>query len=727
MTKKILTLSLITSSALYATPSVAPINTGDILRQVQPVQLPIEEKRIPVFIQHDSNTSDKSLQQPKIHKELVKPYTSEKIMKRNDFHDQQSEAKKDNTVKIKKFLFRGNNSIKADELRKVIIDYNNRELNVKSVLDAADDITAYYRTKGFANAKAYIYKKDIHEDTITITISAKNHSEIINDPELLKKEDAFSTSSIVSSSKNTQQDAQIPQNERVEPQSNLNQTVEATLYVKEFYFSGNSVFSYETLSELVKSYQNKELGINALKEVASVITKYYRDNGYFVARAYMPKQNMKNNKVEIAVIEGTYSSFELKNSSLVDTVEVQGYMDYLKGGELVSTMSLERQMLIINDLSGAQVTNAEVYPGAAVGTSDFRITISPTPKYSGYAIADNYGSRYTGENRLSVGGYINSLSGIGDTLSLSALISNTADLKNGRIAYDRPLGYNGLKGGLSFSATDYTLSEISNYEGYGRTNSYNAYIAYPILKTRAHTQNVQLDYDHKDMKDTSGATGLATESQKSIDALTFKGSDKRNTSIASLPGSLNASLGYTLGHLGLENANAKATDVAGLHSGGNYTKLTLNAIQSQYLLESTTLQTTFKAQKSFGHNLDSSEDLSVGGSNGVRAYEDSELSGDAGYALSLDLIYTLPKLDQISHNTSLFLDHARIWKNTTTFNIEDNIRNLNALGVGYSLNFQNFDLKTTLAHGFGSESTPTTEADFSTNKNKFLIQGMMRF
>lgn len=49
------------------------------------------------------------------------------------------------------------------------------------------------------------------------------------------------------------------------------------------------------------------------------------------------------------------------------------------------------------------------------------------------------------------------------------------------------------------------------------------------------------------------------------------------------------------------------------------------------------------------------EDLSVAGSNGVRAYEDSELSGDQGYVLSLDLIYTLPNVDQISHshNTSI--------------------------------------------------------------------------
>lgn len=499
------------------------------------------------------------------------------------------------------------------------------------------------------------------------------------------------------------------------------------VFVKSFKFSGNTAFSSETLSALVKPYEGKEVGINGLKEIASIITKYYRDNGYFVARAYVPTQFMENAIVEIAIIEGTYGAFDMKNTSHVDTSEVQNFMDELKHGHIVSTMSLERQMLLINDLSGAQVTNAEVYPGVAVGTSDFRITVFPTPKYSGYAMADNYGSRYTGENRLLVGGSINSLTGIGDSLSLSGLISNTADLKNVRAGYDRPLGYTGLKGGISVSSTKYILDEMpSDYEAFGQTNSYNAYVSYPTLKTRAHIQTVQMDYDHKDMKDSSGIPGSVDESIKSLDALTMKMTDKSNTSLFNLPGSLYASAGITGGHIGMQNATAYSND-ASLNSAGNYMKANLSAMHTQALQQNTTLQTNFKAQKSFGNNLDSAEDISVGGSNGVRAYEDSELSGDQGYSLSLDLIYALPKINLLSHNTSVFFDHARVWKNSTIFNTEDNIRTLHAIGVGYAINFQNFDLKATFAHGFGSEATPTTEADISTSTNKFLLQGMMRF
>jgi hypothetical protein len=53
------------------------------------------------------------------------------------------------------------------------------------------------------------------------------------------------------------------------------------------------------------------------------------------------------------------------------------------------------------------------------------------------------------------------------------------------------------------------------------------------------------------MKDSSGATGLVDEAKKVLDALTLKATDKRNTSLLNLPGSLYASAGYTIGHLGL--------------------------------------------------------------------------------------------------------------------------------------------------------------------------------
>ena len=530
----------------------------------------------------------------------------------------------------------------------------------------------------------------------------------------------------------TQQKPQFQEEEKVLPtvskeyKAPLVMQDSTTALIKEFTFSGNTKLNSAELQTLVQPYMNQQLGINKLKEITSLITKYYRDHGYFVARAYLPEQKVKDGIIEIAIVEGTYGAFDIKNSSLVNDKTVQGFMDHLKNGQVVSVPSLERQMLLINDLSGVVVTGAEVYPGKEVGTSDFKVTTSPTNKYSGYGIIDNYGSRYTGEERVSVGATVNSLTHVGDTLSLTGMLSNTANLKNAGLSYERPLGYSGLKGGVSGSITDYTLKEIPNYDGYGEALSFNAFVSYPLIKTRSVTQNIGVYYAHKTMSDSSGNTGSVTEAKKSVDSVKLSFDDKRATNLFAHQGRLFSTLSVTGGHVNMDNDVAKTNDAL-INSQGTYSKANLNLYHTQQLSTKTTLNTTLNAQKSFGKNLDSSEDISVGGSNGVRAYEDAELSGDQGYALSLDLAYSLPKVKQADHKASLFIDHAEVWKNTTVFNTEKNVKSLDALGIGYTLNYKNFDLKASYAHAFGADSTPTSEAEFSTCKEKFLIQGMMRF
>ena len=498
-----------------------------------------------------------------------------------------------------------------------------------------------------------------------------------------------------------------------------------TTLVKEIKLSGNSVYPTFELNMLVSQFVNQQVGMNKLKEITSIVTKYYRDNGYFVARAYLPQQTIKDGIIEIAIIEGTYGGFDIKNSSLVNDSEVQNFMDYLKNGQTVSTESLERQMLLINDLSGVIVTNAEVYPGKEVGTSNFAITTNPTNKFSGYSIVDNYGSRYTGEYRLNAGATVNSVSKVGDSLGVSGLISNTANLKNAGVNYERPLGYSGLKGSLNASTTEYEMDKIPNYDAFGTAKNVGAGLSYPIVKTRSYSQTVYLDYTHKIMDDTSGAIANTEKSEKSVDSVTLKLDEKRNTNLFDHSGKLTTSIGITGGNANMDNSVAQINDAL-IKTDGNFAKLNLSVVHAQQLNPEFTLKTTAKAQKSF-KNLDSSEDMSVGGSNGVRAYEDSELSGDQGYALSLDLIYALPKVNQINHSASVFVDNAKIWKNDNRFNSEDNQRNLNAVGLGYDLNYKSLDFRTTFAHGFGGESTPTSEAEFSTNKNKILAQAIMRF
>lgn len=487
--------------------------------------------------------------------------------------------------------------------------------------------------------------------------------------------------------------------------------------VKSFKLSGNTIFKTEVLLSLVSSYNNKELTLAELKDAASVITKYYRDKGYFVARAYIPAQELDSGVVEIAIIEGLYGSFEIKNSSLVNNKTVQGFMDKLQGGDVVSTMSLERQMLLINDLAGAEVTNAEVLPGKEIGTSDFRITAEPTQKYSGYAIADNYGSKYTGRNRVTVSGSINSVTGIGDSLGMSVMESLTTNLKNGSINYAAPIGYSGLKADASASITTYKLAseyESSHIHGIARTAG--AGLSYPIIKTRSYTLNTTLHIDHKELGDSSDSNSPALTALKKVDSCAMGVNENRKTALFGKPGMLNSSVTLGLGTVYMDNATAKTND-ATLNSEGNYAKLIASISHTQSFTPEFSLQTSLKAQTSLFSNLDSSEDFSVGGAYGVRGYTDGELSGDKGVAFGIEPTYTLPAYNNISHKLSCFYDYGRVIKNTNKWSgLTGNERTLQAVGVGYAAQYRDLSVKASFARGIGANAAPTAESNAPSNK-----------
>ncbi len=84
--------------------------------------------------------------------------------------------------------------------------------------------------------------------------------------------------------------------------------------VVSFKITGNTVFPEATLQELVRDQVGQELDLAGLDHAAGVISQYYRSQGYFVARAYLPAQEIASGNLEIAVIEGRLGAIKFTHS-----------------------------------------------------------------------------------------------------------------------------------------------------------------------------------------------------------------------------------------------------------------------------------------------------------------------------------------------------------------------------------------------------------------------------
>ena len=483
------------------------------------------------------------------------------------------------------------------------------------------------------------------------------------------------------------------------------------IYVKDCEFEGNEHISSNELNELIKEFKDKELSFVELQNIASIITKEYRNKGYFVARAYVPKQNIQENKdvLKIAIIEGNYGEFKLNNNSRVKDSIVQGMLDDAKQRDnAINTNTLERSLLIINETPGVIVTQADVKPGEEVGTSDFIIKTESSNLYKGYVAADNYGSKYVGKNRMMAGIDVESPFKIGDELSLNGMISNGADLKNYKIAYNVPLMSNGLRGEISYANTDYNLvklgSGIIDEEYYGDTKTIEAKVIYPIIKSKDEKLDFTATYSNKDISSTTDETDV-----KKINVIELGFSHEKNQKILSKDSVVRLEGMFTVGELDDENT-----------MNGSYQKISVNTGIDMNFTPIYSMSTNLQMQKAFKNkNLDGTEDMSVGGINGVKVFPDAELSAENAIVLNTEVFAKLPEIMSYKHKVGLFYDVGTATMSDKTIDSTFESRTLQDIGIGYYSNYKNAFSKVQLARVVGGEKIQTEEEG---DKTRLLLQ-----
>jgi len=181
---------------------------------------------------------------------------------------------------------------------------------------------------------------------------------------------------------------------RIEPGSALASAASDAMKitVNHLQVSGARLYPEAELVALTGFRPGSELALADLRAMAMKITERYRSNGYFVAQAYLPAQEIKDGAVTIAVVEGQYGKVAVRNQSNLSDGLVSSQLEGLKTGDTVAIAPLESRLLLLSDIPGVSVTSTLV-PGASVGASDLIVDVVPGQRVTGSIDADNAGNR----------------------------------------------------------------------------------------------------------------------------------------------------------------------------------------------------------------------------------------------------------------------------------------------------------------------------------------------
>lgn len=404
-------------------------------------------------------------------------------------------------------------------------------------------------------------------------------------------------------------------------------TADQKITVNELRVTGAKAYSEADLLALTGFQSGRELSLTDLRAMAARVADHYHRNGFFVAQAYLPAQDIVNGRVTIAVIEGQYGKIALNNQTTVSNNLANGLLGGLQSGDPVTAAPLESRLLLLSDLPGVTVKSTLV-PGATAGTSDLLVDLTPGPRVSGSIDADNAGNYYTGEYRLGATVNVNEPLGLGDVASLRVLTSGKG-LNYARGAYQLQFGKATV--GVAYSALEYELSRGA-YDGLGYNGTVkiaSLYGSYPLIRSRDNNLYAGLNYDDKTFDDRTNST---TYRDKNAQVLT-----------ASLYGDRRDSLGgggVTGYSLALSAGNIDNSTPGEIN--GNFNKLGFSLSRLQRVTDTVSLSAVANGQLA-SKALDASEQMELGGMYGVRAYPEGEGYGDEGVVLNLEARMQMPK------------------------------------------------------------------------------------
>lgn len=490
--------------------------------------------------------------------------------------------------------------------------------------------------------------------------------------------------------------------------------------VRSLRVTNAQVYSEVELLKVAGFQPGSELTLTELRAMASRIADHYRRNGYFVAQAYVPAQDIKDGEVTIAVIEGQYGNITLRNQSNVSDSLPSSLLGGLESGDRIAIAPLESRLLLLSDIPGVSVKSTLI-PGASVGASDLIVDVMPGQRVTGSVDADNEGNRYSGRNRVGGTLTVNNPSGHGDVATVRALTS-TNGFNYGRAAYQAQIGRARI--GAAYAAMEYRLGkEFESLQAHGTARIASLYGSYPLIRSRGNNLNAQLAYDAKTFQDKVNSTSSVTDKKADVAMASLSG-DHRDALLGA--GLSTYSATWTHGRIDIQTPAARAADAASVQSNGDYDKFALNAARLQSVTETVSLYAAINGQLA-SKNLDLSEKMGLGGPYAVRAYPAGEAYGDQGYILNLEARALLPKFfDALPGRMELvgFIDTGTVTLNKNPFAAGQNRRTLSGAGVGIQwVDSNNFVLKAYWAHKLGN-AVATSAPD---SPSRFWLQGVKFF
>jgi hemolysin activation/secretion protein len=494
--------------------------------------------------------------------------------------------------------------------------------------------------------------------------------------------------------------------------------------ITSFKVTGLTLITQEQAQEALKPFTNRQLTLDQIKEAADAVTNLYAQQGR-VAQAVIPPQDVNKGVVQIKIIEGKVGKVIIKldkvsASRLKSSVMTKFIAARNPPGGFIDLNGLERSLAILNEIPGNEV-DGELSEGDQDETTDIAVNARGTGLFAGRVDATNYGASSTGPAQLITSLSLNNPSGYGDQVTLDAIGSQGSIY--GQLKYGMPVGNDGWRVSAGISALDYkSLTSFSPIISQGTAQTYGLYSTYALERTARSTKNITVNYENKSYNNQSNGVQSSNYQINNLTAGLNGGNLLQETYI-------NWGLTATAGSLSISNTNQANNDAQGAATKGAFAKLGFNGAITQPLpIKNTNLVVSVYGQLA-NKNLNSAEQLYLGGPYGVRAYPVAQGGGAQGTVASAELNHTLVQNLQVGtfFDAGLIKQYINTYTNWQGQTNASNNYALYATGLTAKYQYQKVQVSGALAWRVGSNPLYNNSgAQLNTDNQYRTVQGWIR-
>jgi hemolysin activation/secretion protein len=411
--------------------------------------------------------------------------------------------------------------------------------------------------------------------------------------------------------------------------------------INKIKFQGNISIHESLLQSVIKSSKYGSLGkltLPQMQEICDVVTNYYRQHDFLVAKAVIPEQDITDGSLVIQVLEGRLDGIQVKASSSEKQERIKEILSaQIPDGSVLQKDHIYRAINIAGESTG-EVVKVNLEASKKIGGTNIDVQAEELPTYYGSIVGDNFGSASVGKNNYTGNLGFNSLLSLGDKLNLSVGTTNHPELsRRYDLTYQVPVGNDGWSIGTRIWRSTYQIgSDFSSVQPYGYSQAMGVYASYAFTRSENAKSDWRVGYNHVNLTENYLSGSIANPRQTNVVWTDLGGSYADND--LSTAASTTWLINLTAGNIAVDPSSYNYQTQQ--YSGG-YGIFSYQYGREQVINSGISIFGNIRGQTA-SKNLDSYQKFNLGGPVAVRAYPVGEVTGDDAVLGTVELRYTEP-------------------------------------------------------------------------------------